>query len=51
MEIEPVAGLTIIKLPSGKRAIVLVEIVGAKSAAKIAGALTDAAPPGRKPKP
>jgi hypothetical protein len=44
MEIAPVAGLSIVPLPNGQKAIVLVEIASAKNARRIAKALT-AKPP------
>ncbi len=43
MEIAPVSGVTIIELPDGKRAIVQVDVVGPKTARKIAVALALAA--------
>jgi hypothetical protein len=40
MEIKPAAGFTLVPLPNGKFAFVNVEIIGPKTAAKLARALT-----------
>jgi phosphoribosylcarboxyaminoimidazole (NCAIR) mutase len=40
MEIAEKPGLSIVRLPNGKVAIVVVEVAGAKAAALIAAALT-----------
>ena len=41
MDIKPLAGFTLVPLPSGKFAFVMVEIIGPKTARKIAKALSE----------
>lgn len=46
MEIAAVAGLTVVYLPDGRRAVVLVEIMGPQTAVTIAGQLAGGLPSG-----